>query len=102
MKGRTVGFFGTRNASINLCFYQTLACELGAAQYVIDPGLALGIDAVAHERTLETSTIAKVAGGGNAIYPSERAGPKDQIATDGLIAGEAGFDITPWTRHFPS
>ena len=76
-------------------FTRTLARELGAAEYVIDPRLALGIDVAAHERTLETGTIAAVAGGVNAVYPLEHAGLKDQIATEGLIVGEAGFDITP-------
>ncbi|MDE0810712.1 MAG: DNA-processing protein DprA [Alphaproteobacteria bacterium] len=103
MKDRTVGIFGTRNASVNSrLFTITLTRELGATGYVIDPGLALGIDAAAHERTLVTGTIAAVAGRVNAIYPPEHAGLKDQIATEGLIVGEARVDITPQARHFPS
>jgi DNA processing protein len=103
MKGRTVGIVGARNASANArSFTRTLAHELGAAGHVVVSGLARGIDAAAHEGSLETGTIAVVAGGVDAIYPPENAGLYGQIAVEGLIVGEARVGVTPQARHFPS
>jgi DNA processing protein len=103
MKGRTVGIVGARNASANArTFTRTLAREIGAAGHVIVSGLARGIDAAAHEGSLETGTIAVVAGGVDSIYPPENAGLYAQIAAEGLIIGEVRIGTTPQARHFPS
>ena len=103
MKRRTVGMVGARNASANArSFTRTLAREIGGAGHVIVSGLARGIDATAHEGSLETGTIAVVAGGVDAIYPPENAGLYGQIAAEGLIIGEIRIGTTPQARHFPS
>ena len=103
MKGRTVGVVGARNASANArSFTRTMAREIGAAGHIIVSGLARGIDAAAHAGSLETGTIAVVAGGVDAIYPPENAELYAQIAAEGLIIGETRIGTTPQARHFPS
>ena len=103
MKGRTVGIVGARNASANArSFTRSLAREIGGAGHVIVSGLARGIDTAAHEGSLQTGTIAVVAGGVDAIYPPENASLYAQIAAEGLIIGEVRIGTTPQARHFPS
>jgi len=59
-----VGIVGSRNASISGAkFAAMMAREIGIAGYSIVSGLARGIDASAHRASLETGTIAAMAGG---------------------------------------
>jgi DNA processing protein len=46
-----------------------LAADLGGAGLVVVSGLARGIDHAAHTGSLETGTVAVVAGGVDVIYP---------------------------------
>ncbi|HIP24359.1 MAG TPA: DNA-processing protein DprA, partial [Rhodobacteraceae bacterium] len=58
------GLVGARNASsLGQRMARILAEELGAAGYVIASGLARGVDTAAHFASLETGTIAVLAGG---------------------------------------
>ncbi len=103
MKKRTVGVVGARNASANArSFTRSLAREIGAAGHVIVSGLARGIDAAAPAGSLETGTIAVVAGGVDSVYPPENAELYAQIAAEGLIIGEMRIGTKPQARHFPS
>lgn len=59
-----VGMVGSRNASISGAkFAAMMAREIGNAGYGIVSGLARGIDAAAHRASLETGTVAAMAGG---------------------------------------
>lgn len=67
-----IGIVGSRNASgAGLKFAQKLARDLGDAGFVIVSGLARGIDQAAHRVTVESGTIAVLAGGLDCIYPPE-------------------------------
>lgn len=93
---------GARNASLNgRKFTETLSRELGAAGQVIVSGLARGIDTAAHEGSLDTGTIAVVAGGIDIIYPPENASLYKRITEEGLVVAESPLGMEPLARHFP-
>ncbi len=59
-----VALVGSRNASAaGVKFAERIARELADAGYVIVSGLARGIDAAAHRASVETGTVAVLAGG---------------------------------------
>jgi DNA processing protein len=59
-----VAMVGARNASAaGMRVAERLARELGEAGFVIVSGLARGIDAAAHRASLDTGTVAVLAGG---------------------------------------
>lgn len=97
-----VALVGSRNASAaGLAFAERLARSLARADYVIVSGLARGIDAVAHRATLETGTIAVLAGGQARPYPAEHARLVAQIAEQGLLVSEMPLEWEPRGRDFP-
>jgi DNA processing protein len=98
-----VAFVGSRNASAaGAKFTARMAREVGAAGYVVVSGLARGIDAAAHRATLETGTIAAMAGGLDMPYPPENLELYRQM-TDGagLAVSEMPFGWEPRARDFP-
>ncbi len=98
----SISFVGTRNASANGCAVaRKLAAEVGQAGFVVVSGLARGIDAEAHKASLETGTVAVVAGGLDECYPPENAKLFDKIAEGGLIISEHQIGVRPLQRHFP-
>jgi len=97
-----VAIVGSRNASAaGLAFAERLARSLALENYVIVSGLARGIDAVAHRATLETGTIAVLAGGHARPYPSEHERLVEEIAERGLIVSEMPIEWEPRGRDFP-
>ncbi len=98
----TVGLVGARNASsLGQRMARILAEELGPLGYVIASGLARGVDTAAHEASLETGTIAVLAGGLDVVYPRENKALWQQIAHRGLVVSEAPMGTAPQARHFP-
>lgn len=97
-----IAIVGTRNASsLGTRMARRLAADLGKAGFVIVSGLARGIDAIAHEASLGTGTIAVHAGGLDVIYPAENAGLAREMAKSGLRISEQPFGLEPQGRHFP-
>jgi DNA processing protein len=98
-----VAMVGSRNASAaGLTFAERLSRQLGEAGYVIASGLARGIDTRAHRATLETGTIAVLAGGHDRIYPSENEKLLLSIVEKGgAIVSEMPFGWEPRGRDFP-
>ena len=98
----TLAMVGARNASsLGLRMTRKLATELAENGHVIASGLARGIDTVAHEATIETGTIAVLAGGIDVVYPPENAKLMDQIAEKGLLVSESMIGLRPQARDFP-
>ncbi|MFK7867327.1 MAG: DNA-processing protein DprA [Alphaproteobacteria bacterium] len=106
---------GARNASINGCFMakklaQGLASVDDASAYQplsIVSGLARGIDTAAHEGALLAaeqqggSTVAVMAGGIDAIYPSNQKALYERIKALGVIVSEHPPGLEPQASHFP-
>jgi DNA processing protein len=93
---------GARNASAAACrFARGLALKLGEAGATIVSGLARGIDAAAHDGSLETGTVAVVAGGIDIFYPPENEARQRAIAERGLLIAEQPPGTEPHARHFP-
>ncbi|MEV8755838.1 DNA-processing protein DprA, partial [Klebsiella variicola] len=60
----SIAMVGARNASAAACrFARQLAAELGREEVSVVSGLARGIDTAAHVGSIETGTIAVIAGG---------------------------------------
>jgi DNA processing protein len=99
---QTVAMVGARNASAAACrFARQLAFDLGAAGAVVVSGLARGIDTAAHDGSLETGTIAVIAGGIDIVYPPENAARQQAIGERGLLVSEQPPGTEPRARHFP-
>ena len=99
---RCIGMVGARNASTNgKRFADTMARELGAAGFVVVSGMARGIDTSAHLGSLDSGTVAVVAGGVDVIYPEENAALYARIAGQGAVVAECPMGTQPMARHFP-
>lgn len=93
---------GSRNSSIHAQkFCSNLVEELGKKDGVIISGLARGIDTSAHESSLESGTIAVLAGGIDVIYPKENAKLYEKIAEKGGIFTETPYGVSPQAQLFP-
>jgi DNA processing protein len=80
---------------------KALARGLGEAGCVTVSGLARGVDAACHIASIETGTVAVVAGGVDVVYPPENGPLARDIAAHGLILSEQPFGLEPQARHFP-
>jgi DNA processing protein len=97
-----IAIVGSRNASAaGLAFTEQLARGLARAGHIVVSGLARGIDVQAHRATLETGTIAVLAGGLGKIYPSDHAPLVERLIEQGAVVSERPFDREPHARDFP-
>ncbi len=98
-----VAIVGARNASlVGIKFARTIARELGEAGYAIISGLARGIDAAAHEASLDHGTVAAMAGGLDHPYPPENLNLYKAIPErNGAVISEMPFGWEPRARDFP-
>ncbi|WP_237481705.1 DNA-processing protein DprA [Lichenibacterium dinghuense] len=98
----TVGIVGSRNASASgLVFTERLARGLAAAGYVVASGLARGIDVKAHMASIDSGTVAVLAGGHDHIYPAEHEGLARRICERGALISEMPLGWEPRAREFP-
>ncbi|OCJ12057.1 DNA protecting protein DprA [Rhizobium sp. AC27/96] len=99
----SIGIVGSRNASISGAkFTAMIARACGEAGYAVVSGLARGIDTAAHRASLETGTIAAMAGGLDQPYPPENIGLLNDIWNgNGLAVSEMPFGWEPRARDFP-
>lgn len=104
-----IGIVGARNASPGgrrLAF--EIAHELGKAGFITVSGMARGIDGAAHEGSIETGTIAVLAGGVDVIYPPEHnklyeklRGGGDNGQSKGCVISEMPLGTAPAAPLFP-
>lgn len=98
----SVAIVGARNASIaGMQFTRIIANTLGHEGFAVVSGLARGIDATAHQASLDTGTIAVLAGGLDHPYPPENIALCGQIAERGALISEMPFGWEPRAKDFP-
>lgn len=97
-----IAIVGARNASaVGRKMARDIARDLGAAGYVVVSGLARGIDGETHEASLDTGTIAVLAGGPDQVYPPEHARLYAAVVERGLIVSECPVGYVAQARDFP-
>lgn len=82
---------------------QAFGHELGAAGLCIVSGLALGVDAAAHQGALAAGagTIAVLGTGLDQIYPPRNRALAGEIAARGLLLSEYSLGTPPLAPNFP-
>jgi DNA processing protein len=97
-----VAIVGSRNASgAGMKFTQMIARELGEAGFVVVSGLARGIDAAAHGASVESGTVAVLAGGQDRVYPPEHVELLESLLAAGAAVSEMPLGWEPRARDFP-
>lgn len=95
---------GSRNASRQgVADAGAFAQALSSAGLVIVSGLAMGIDAAAHEGALRAggSTVAVIGTGADRIYPRANEQLARRIAEQGCIVSEYALGTPPQAMNFP-
>lgn len=100
----SLAIVGSRNATRQgLDNARSFAAQLSHAGITIVSGLALGIDAAAHEGGLEGtgSTVAVVGTGLDSAYPTRNRALTHRISERGLLVSEYSLGTPPLQAHFP-
>ncbi|WP_019962156.1 DNA-processing protein DprA [Woodsholea maritima] len=98
----TCAIVGSRNASaVGLRFAGNIARALGERDVHVVSGMARGIDGAAHAASLDTGTIAVLAGGLDQIYPPEHKDLYNAIWQKGRLIAERPLGYHPSARDFP-
>jgi len=100
----SVAIVGSRNPTAQgVDNARALAAALAEAGWTVVSGLALGIDAAAHEGALRApaSTIAVVGNGLDRVYPRRHAALAARIAREGLLVSEYPLGTPALAPHFP-
>jgi DNA processing protein len=104
LDGPALAIVGSRNASVQgRANAQAFAEALSAAGLCIVSGLALGIDAAAHEGALRRcgGTVAVVGTGPDIAYPARNRALCERIAHEGCIVSEYPVGTPPLPGNFP-
>ena len=98
-----IAVVGARNASLaGIKFTGRLAGDLAAEGFAVVSGMARGIDTAAHRATLDSGTIAVLAGGMDHPYPPENTGLFNAIAErGGAVICEMPLGWEARARDFP-
>ncbi len=99
LMGKCISVVGSRNASVQgIEATKRICCDLSCAGVAVISGMAMGIDAAAHEGCLEggSPTVAILASGIDVDYPVENVDLKDRIvANGGLLLSECPMGARP-------
>ncbi len=102
-----VGIVGARNATAQgIANARVFAQSLADKQVTVISGMALGIDAAAHEGALNASsnplaTVAVVGTGIDRVYPAAHRDLAHRIAAQGAVVSEFAIGAPPLAHHFP-
>lgn len=98
-----IAIVGSRRPSLDgLRLAEHFAFELAKAGFVIVSGLAQGVDTAAHKGALAAggNTVAVMATGIDAIYPSVNRALSNEIVCSGALVTEFSPDSAPKPHHF--
>jgi DNA processing protein len=101
---RSLAIVGSRQATAQgLDNARAFARALADEGLVIVSGLALGIDAAAHEGALDgrAGTVAVLGTGLDPVYPPRHAGLAARVAAHGALVSEFAPGTPPLRQHFP-
>ncbi len=104
LQGPSVAIVGSRNPTRQgVDNARAFAEHLSHAGLTVVSGLALGIDAAAHEGALSgaSGTVAVVGTGLDQVYPKRNAKLAQRIALEGLILSEFSLGTPPLPANFP-
>lgn len=102
LRGPSLAIVGSRHASAaGIKLARNFARDLSGAGLVIVSGLARGIDAAAHEASIDAGTVAVLAGGLDIVYPPEHDVLQARIGETGCLLTEQPPGFTPRARDFP-
>lgn len=103
-----IAVVGSRNPTPQgLANARRFSRNLAQAGFTVVSGLALGVDAAAHEGALEgaspgqLATIAVVGTGLDRVYPKQHLGLAHGIAQNGLMVSEFPLGTPPLAANFP-
>lgn len=100
-----IAVVGSRNATTyGKSVARRLCADLAACKLTVVSGMALGIDACAHEGALQAGgkTVAVLGTGLNRIYPAQNRYLFGAIVENGAVVSELGLNAGPDARHFPA
>jgi len=107
---RSIAIVGSRNPSAQGAIHaHDFAMALGQAGLSVVSGLALGVDAAAHEGALHSlrpgelrlATVAVVGTGLDRVYPKNHLDLARRIASHGLLLSEYPLGTPPLAANFP-
>jgi DNA processing protein len=104
LRAESVAVVGTRHpTAAGAQTARDLSRALGEAGFAVVSGLALGIDAAAHEGALAApaGTIAVVGTGLDRVYPQRNLALAHRIAEAGLLVSEYPLGTPPLPAYFP-
>jgi DNA processing protein len=99
-----VAVVGTRAATPHgLADAREIGAVLAEAGVTVVSGLAIGIDAAAHEGALEAGgrVVGVVATGLDVVYPRRHRSLFDRVRGHGLLVSESGYGVQPRRSSFP-
>ncbi len=103
----SVAIVGARNATQQgVANARIFAQAIAEKQVAVVSGMALGIDAAAHEGALNAvdnpqATIAVVGTGIDRVYPAAHRDLAHRIAAQGAVVSEFALGAPPMAHHFP-
>lgn len=98
----SIAIVGSRDSSAaGMKLASGFAAAFARAGYTIVSGLARGIDGAAHKASIETGTIAVLAGGVDIFYPPEHRALQEHIGAEGCLVSEQRPGFSPRGQDFP-
>jgi DNA processing protein len=101
---RPIAVVGSRNATAyGEAMARQLGSDLARLGFTVVSGMALGIDAAAHEGALSTRgrTVAVLGSGLANLYPPQHLRLFERISASGAVLSEFPLQAEPEAHHFP-